>query len=336
MGFAYSPLSLTVLREASPETQGASTAGLQLSDVLGTALGTGIGGALIAAGARAGRRGVGRPGGDLRGRRRRRRDRAVARGRLPRGGHATAPCHARTADAARAAAEPGDRRRGDRSAAASRRARLGARPRGLLTAAQDGARGRHQWEDPQTDVSRGPSREDPRDPGLPEAGNPLLRHHDAAQGRGRVPRGDRPDDRALQGRGDRHRRRHGVARLHLQLADGVPAGRRPRARPQARQAAGRDDHGRVRARVRLEHARDPPRRDPGGPEGADRRRPARDGRHGARARSSSSSDSRARSSAWRSSSSSTSSRAATGSRAAASRASSGTDAPSQRAPRSPR
>jgi MFS family permease len=54
MGFSYSPLSLTVLREAPPETQGASTAGLQLSDVLGTALGTGVGGALIAIGGRQG------------------------------------------------------------------------------------------------------------------------------------------------------------------------------------------------------------------------------------------------------------------------------------------
>ena len=48
MGFSYSPLSLTVLRLAPVEAQGASTAGLQLSDVLGTALGTGVGGALIA------------------------------------------------------------------------------------------------------------------------------------------------------------------------------------------------------------------------------------------------------------------------------------------------
>jgi MFS family permease len=54
MGFSYSPLSLTVLREAPLETQGAATAGLQLSDVLGTALGTGVGGALIAVGARNG------------------------------------------------------------------------------------------------------------------------------------------------------------------------------------------------------------------------------------------------------------------------------------------
>jgi MFS family permease len=48
MGFSYSPLALLVLRDATPETQGTSTAGLQLSDVVGTALGTGVGGALIA------------------------------------------------------------------------------------------------------------------------------------------------------------------------------------------------------------------------------------------------------------------------------------------------
>jgi MFS family permease len=57
MGFSYSPLSLTVLREAPLESQGAATAGLQLSDVLGTALGTGIGGALIALGHRQGAEG---------------------------------------------------------------------------------------------------------------------------------------------------------------------------------------------------------------------------------------------------------------------------------------
>lgn len=54
MGFAYSSLSLTVLAEAAPEAQGAATAGLQLSDVLGTAFGTGIGGAFIATGHRLG------------------------------------------------------------------------------------------------------------------------------------------------------------------------------------------------------------------------------------------------------------------------------------------
>jgi MFS family permease len=54
MGLAYAPLSLTVLREAPPETQGAATAGLQLSDVLGTSLGAGVGGALVAFGHREG------------------------------------------------------------------------------------------------------------------------------------------------------------------------------------------------------------------------------------------------------------------------------------------
>ena len=53
MGLSYSIPSLIVLREAPAEEQGAATAGLQLSDVLGAALGTGIGGALIAFGSRA-------------------------------------------------------------------------------------------------------------------------------------------------------------------------------------------------------------------------------------------------------------------------------------------
>jgi MFS family permease len=54
MGLSYSTLALVVLREAPPAEQGSATAGLQLSDVLGTSLGTGIGGALIAFGARSG------------------------------------------------------------------------------------------------------------------------------------------------------------------------------------------------------------------------------------------------------------------------------------------
>jgi hypothetical protein len=49
MGFAYAPLTLVILAEAPPGTEGAASAGLQLSDVLGVALGTGIGGAIIAA-----------------------------------------------------------------------------------------------------------------------------------------------------------------------------------------------------------------------------------------------------------------------------------------------
>jgi MFS family permease len=54
MGLSYSTLSLVVLRRAPPAEQGSATAGLQLSDVLGTSLGTGIGGALIAFGVRSG------------------------------------------------------------------------------------------------------------------------------------------------------------------------------------------------------------------------------------------------------------------------------------------
>jgi MFS family permease len=54
MGLSYSTLSLVVLRQAPPAEQGSATAGLQLSDVLGTSLGTGIGGALIAFGVRSG------------------------------------------------------------------------------------------------------------------------------------------------------------------------------------------------------------------------------------------------------------------------------------------
>jgi MFS family permease len=49
MGLSYSPLSLVVLAESAPGTEGAATSGLQLSDVIGTAVGTGIGGAIVAA-----------------------------------------------------------------------------------------------------------------------------------------------------------------------------------------------------------------------------------------------------------------------------------------------
>lgn len=53
MGLAYSPLALIVLREASPEYQGAATSSLSLTDSLGTALGTGLTGAMVAASVRA-------------------------------------------------------------------------------------------------------------------------------------------------------------------------------------------------------------------------------------------------------------------------------------------
>jgi MFS family permease len=58
MGLAYSTPSLIVLREAPGADQGAATAALQLSDVLGSSLGTGIGGALIALASPSGRTGV--------------------------------------------------------------------------------------------------------------------------------------------------------------------------------------------------------------------------------------------------------------------------------------
>ena len=54
MGLSYSTPSLVVLKEASQHEQGAATAGLQLSDVLGASLGTGIGGALVHLGTPAG------------------------------------------------------------------------------------------------------------------------------------------------------------------------------------------------------------------------------------------------------------------------------------------
>jgi MFS family permease len=54
MGLSYSTPSLIVLKEAPQHEQGAATAGLQLSDVLGASLGTGVGGALVHLGTRAG------------------------------------------------------------------------------------------------------------------------------------------------------------------------------------------------------------------------------------------------------------------------------------------
>ncbi len=52
MGLAYSPLALIVLRESSPENQGAATSSLSLTDSLGTAVGTGLTGAMVAASVR--------------------------------------------------------------------------------------------------------------------------------------------------------------------------------------------------------------------------------------------------------------------------------------------
>ena len=53
MGLSYSPLALIVLREGTPQDQGATMGALSLSDVLGTALGTGVSGAIVAASVRA-------------------------------------------------------------------------------------------------------------------------------------------------------------------------------------------------------------------------------------------------------------------------------------------
>jgi len=49
-GLSYSPLSVTVLGLAEPGREGAASAALQLSDVLGVSLGTGAGGAFVAIG----------------------------------------------------------------------------------------------------------------------------------------------------------------------------------------------------------------------------------------------------------------------------------------------
>ena len=59
MGFMYSAVTLVVLRGSVAAEQGAASASLQLSDILGTALGTGVAGAIAAAGERAGGNGLG-------------------------------------------------------------------------------------------------------------------------------------------------------------------------------------------------------------------------------------------------------------------------------------
>lgn len=50
MGVAYSPLSVVTLGEAEPGREGAASAALQLSDMLGVALGTGVAGVIVASG----------------------------------------------------------------------------------------------------------------------------------------------------------------------------------------------------------------------------------------------------------------------------------------------
>lgn len=50
IGMSYAPVSLAVLSEAPPGQEGAATAGMQLTDLLGVTLGTGFGGAAVALG----------------------------------------------------------------------------------------------------------------------------------------------------------------------------------------------------------------------------------------------------------------------------------------------
>lgn len=52
IGLAFAPLSLVTLALAAPGEEGRATAGLQLSDMLGTALGTGVAGAIVTFGSR--------------------------------------------------------------------------------------------------------------------------------------------------------------------------------------------------------------------------------------------------------------------------------------------
>ncbi|MDQ3293741.1 MAG: MFS transporter, partial [Actinomycetota bacterium] len=47
IGLAYAPLSVTVLDQATPGSEGSATSSLQLTDVLGVALGAGAVGALV-------------------------------------------------------------------------------------------------------------------------------------------------------------------------------------------------------------------------------------------------------------------------------------------------
>ena len=151
MGLGYAPLTLIVLAEAPPDGQGMATAALQLSDVLGTALGTGTGGAAIAFAAGAGQPAwVGLAGAFAVGR----------RGRIP-------------------------RPRPDRAAAQRERAHS----HGAGGAVDCNRRSRTRCEvasnligGPSRYVRRGTPRQDSRDPRLPQARHPVLRHHHAAQG----------------------------------------------------------------------------------------------------------------------------------------------------------
>ena len=167
MGLGYSALSLIVLRKARPGEEGVPASALQLADVLGTALGTGLGGALVAAGLRAGVADwVGLAGAF---------GVAVLAGLL--GLLGSSRLFTRTGRLPpRWLRRQSDDRRPPSGAAVNcgrparaRARRVPRRPAGRIH------------------VGRGPSHEDPRDPGLPKARHPLLRHHDAPQRAACVP-----------------------------------------------------------------------------------------------------------------------------------------------------
>ena len=146
-----------------------------------------------------------------------------------------------------------------------------------LTSARPG-QGRRQV---QPRCAKAPARVDPRDPRLPQAGDRLQGHHAACWP---IPRRSRtavassgrlraPVARRLRGGGR-------GARLSARPGAGARAGRRLRARAQARQASVRDDQRRVPARVRRRPARAAHRRRAQRQAGARPRRSAGHGRHG--------------------------------------------------------
>ena len=115
---------------------------------------------------------------------------------------------------------------------------------------------------------RRPRRQDPRRPGLPEAGDRLQGHHAPARRRRGTAQRDRPDRRVGGAAEARPRPRRGGARLHHRRGARVPARLRLRRRPQAGQAPLAHRGREVRARIRLRLAGSTRRRDREGSAGA--------------------------------------------------------------------
>ena len=241
MGLAYSPLSLIVLREASPETQGTATSALSLTDSLGTALGTGLTGALVAASLRMTDNAGSGAGGRVR---------------------AVHPDRAR---------RPG----ADRPAAAADRpgclARDGPGPAAVVdgrTPAVDFGRSRGcapcrapDQEGPDT-VSAEELRAKIREvPDFPKPG--ILFYDITTLLKDAVAYKEAIDLMLAPYKGEAIDIVVGMESRGFIFSAPMAylLGRGSRPGPQAGQAAGRDDHRRIRPRVRLEHARDPPRRD---------------------------------------------------------------------------